>query len=313
MLRAPGAPLVLAPGGLPWDEPLALVASDGVQLRGALWRGSGRGLVLLLAGRTEFLEKYTLAAAELVARGFSVASLDWRGQGLSQRLIQPHVKGHVGHFTHFHRDLEALAAHPLVAETIGPRIMIANSMGAAIGLGALYRRAVSVQSVVLLAPMLGIVMSRWMRLLSRVTLPLAQRTGRTGYWPPLRHASRPYVFAGFPGNQLTGDRELFDWLASTIRTHSELQLAMPTLGWLAEAQAEMSWLSRQGALDCKALCLLGEREEVVAPQAVRAGAARMGARLEVIADARHDLLMEVPQGRAQAWAAIDRFLAETGI
>lgn len=310
---APGAPLALAPGGLPWDEPLDLVASDGVRLRGALWRGGGRGLVLLLAGRTEFLEKYTLAAAELVARGFSVASLDWRGQGLSQRLIQPHVKGHVGHFTHFHRDLEALVAHPSVAGTAGPRIVIANSMGAAIGLGALYRRAVAAQAAVLLAPMLGIVMNRWMRLLSRVTLPLAQRTGRTGLWPPLPGASRPYVFSGFAGNLLTGDRAMFDWLAATIRTHTELQLAMPTLGWLAEAQAEMSWLARQGALDCPALCLLGGREAVVAPEAVRTGAARMGAQFELIAEARHDMLMEVAERRAQAWAAIDRFLAQTGV
>jgi lysophospholipase len=268
---------------------------------------------LLLAGRTEFLEKYTLAAAELVRRGFSVASLDWRGQGLSQRLIQPHVKGHVGHFTHFHRDLEALTAHPLVAQSAEPRLLVANSMGAAIGLGALYRRRVSARAVVLLAPMLGIVMSRWMRLLSRVTLPLAKRTGRTGYWPPLRHASRPYIFSGFPGNQLTADREMFDWLVTTIRTHSELQLAMPTLGWLAEAQAEMAWLSRQGVLDCPALCLLGGREEVVVPDAVRMGATRIGARLETIADARHDILMERPQSRTRAWDEIDNFLAETGL
>jgi len=312
MPRATGAPLVLAPGGLPWDEALDLVASDGIRLRGALWRGGGRGLVLLLAGRTEFLEKYTLVAAELLARGFSVASLDWRGQGLSQRLIQPHLKGHVGHFTHFHRDLDALTAHPLIAGIGGPRLIVANSMGAAIGLGALYRRAVSARAVVLLAPMLGIVMNRWMRLLSHVTLPLAQRTGGTGLWPPLRYASRPYVFGGVPGSQLTGDSEMFDWLVSTIRSHAELQLAMPTLGWLAEARAEMDWLSRQGALDCPALCLLGGNEEVVIPEAVRTGAARMGARLETIPDARHDMLMEVPQSRALAWAAIDRFLAETG-
>lgn len=312
MLRAPGAPLVLAPGGLAWDEPLDLVASDGVRLRGALWRGGSRGLVLLLAGRTEFLEKYTLVAAELVARGFSVASLDWRGQGLSQRLIQPHLKGHVGHFTHFHRDLEALTAHPLVSGIAGPRLLIANSMGAAIGLGALYRRVVSAQAMVLLAPMLGIVMSRSMRLLSQAVLPVAQRTGTTGLWPPLPRASRPYVFSGFPGNQLTADREMFDWLVATLRTHPELQLAMPTLGWLAEARAEMDWLSRQGALDCPALCLLGGREEVVIPEAVRTGAARMGARLETVADARHDLLMEVSDSRARAWAAIDRFLTENG-
>jgi lysophospholipase len=307
-----GGPLALVPGGRAWDETLALVAADGVRLRGAFWRGGSRGLVLLLAGRTEFLEKYTLVAAELTTRGFAVASLDWRGQGLSQRLIQPHVKGHVEHFTHFHRDLAALMAHPLVAAVPGPRLMVANSMGAAIGLGALHRRAVAADGAVLLAPMLGIAMGRFMRLLSRVVLPVARRAGRNGRWPPLPQVERPYVFTGFPGNQLTGDREMFDWLAATIRAHREIQLAMPTLGWLAEAMAEMAWLSRQGRLDCPALCLLGDREEVVVPDAVRTGAARIGARLEEIAGARHDLLMEAAPVRARVWAGVDRFLAENG-
>lgn len=307
-----GGPLALVPGGRAWDETLELVAADGVRLRGALWRGGDRGLVLLLAGRTEFLEKYTGVAAELTARGFTVASLDWRGQGLSQRLIQPHLKGHVEDFTHFHRDLAALTAHPLVAAVPGPRLLLANSMGAAIALGAIYRRAVAADGAVLLAPMLGIVMGRFTRYLSRVVLPVARRTGRTGHWPPLPRMARPYAFAGFRDNLLTGDREMFDWLAATLRAHRELQLAMPTLGWVAEAMSEMAWLGRQGQLECPALCLLGSRERIVIPKAVRAGAARTGARLEEIAGARHDLLMEAPPIRARVWQAIDRFLSETG-
>ena len=147
--------LDLPPGGIAWDETLELEASDGVRLRGALWRGGSRGLVLLLSGRTEFLERCALSAAALVARGFAVAGLDWRGQGRSQRLIDPPLKGHVGRFTDFHRDLAALAAHPAVAGIAGPRLMLANSMGAAIGLGAVARGRIAPSAVILSAPMLG--------------------------------------------------------------------------------------------------------------------------------------------------------------
>jgi lysophospholipase len=161
--------------------------------------------------------------------------------------------------------------------------------------------------------MLGIVMGRWLHLLSRVVLPVARRTGRTERWPPLPRVARPYVFNGFEGNQLTGDRAMFDWLGATIGEHRELQLAMPTLGWLAEAMAEMAWLSRQGRLDCPSLCLLGEREEIVVPEAVRIGAARMGARLDEIAGGRHDLLLEAETPRAEVWRSIDRFLGEQGL
>jgi len=308
-------PLALVPGGIAWDETLDLVAADGVRLRGAIWRAgpNPRGQVLLLSGRTEFLEKYTLVAAELVRRGYAVASLDWRGQGLSQRLMQPHVKGHVEHFSHFQRDLAALVSHPAVSELPGPRVLMANSMGAAIGLRALYRGTAEVQGAVLLAPMLGIVMGRFMRYLSHVVLPLAQRTGQTGRWPPLARVARPYVFEGFDGNLLTGDPEMFGWLAETIRTHRDLQLAMPTLGWLAEALAEVAWLRQQGPPDCPSLCLLGTREAVVIPEAVRDGAARIGARLVEVDGACHDLLMEAEPMRGQVWAAIDRFLEETAI
>ena len=313
LLHPQDGPLELQPGGIPWDQTLHLTAADGVRLRGALWRGGDRGLVLLLAGRTEFLEKYTQPAAELVRRGFSVASLDWRGQGLSQRPLRPHVKGHVDHFSEFHRDLEALTAHPEVTAVPGPRVMIANSMGGAIGLGALYRGQVTVDAAVLLAPMLGIRMNVFQRFLGRVLLPVARRSGDLHRWPPLPGVSRPYVFFGFKGNVLTADETMFDWFTDTIRRHPDLQLAMPTLGWLAEAMAEMAWLRQQGPLHCPSLCLLGARETVVTPGAVRSGAAAIGARLAVIDDARHDLLMEAQPMRGQAWRQIDEFLAELGI
>ena len=41
-------------------------------------------------------------------RGLSVVSLDWRGQGLSDRLVEPRLKGHVGDFAEFQRDLDTL-------------------------------------------------------------------------------------------------------------------------------------------------------------------------------------------------------------
>jgi lysophospholipase len=89
-------------------------------------------------------------------------------------------------------------------------------------------------------------------------------------------------------------------------------LASPTLGWFSQSFAEMAWLARQGPLDCPALCLLGGRERVVDPAAVRAAAARLGAGLVEIDGAQHEILIEAEPMRAKAWSAIDRFLAENG-
>src|SRR5215475_10420820 len=57
---------------------------DGVALRFARWappRGR-KGTVCLFQGRSEFIEKYFETVRDLRARGFAVATLDWRGQGL---------------------------------------------------------------------------------------------------------------------------------------------------------------------------------------------------------------------------------------
>ncbi len=58
-------------------------AIDGAPLRAARWvpPTARRGTVTILPGRAEFIEKYFEVVGELLARGFAVATIDWRGQG----------------------------------------------------------------------------------------------------------------------------------------------------------------------------------------------------------------------------------------
>ena len=63
---------------------------DGARLRYAVWqasRGPKAGTVCLFGGRTEFIEKYFEVVADLRRRGFAVATMDWRGQGGSARVV----------------------------------------------------------------------------------------------------------------------------------------------------------------------------------------------------------------------------------
>jgi pimeloyl-ACP methyl ester carboxylesterase len=61
---------------------------DNVRLRYAIWPKSAehRGTICLVQGRTEFIEKYFETIADFRARGFAVATFDWRGQGGSERM-----------------------------------------------------------------------------------------------------------------------------------------------------------------------------------------------------------------------------------
>src|SRR5215475_2503643 len=117
---------------------LTVMTPDKRHLRGGIWevpQGTRRAICVLLNGHTEFLEKYEEVANELRARGFEVISMDWRGQGASERRVYGNRAGHIGKFDEYDGDLIALinqAASPLGL----PMFSLAHSMGANI----LFRR-----------------------------------------------------------------------------------------------------------------------------------------------------------------------------
>src|SRR5439155_15225652 len=84
-----------------------LKTPDGVTLRTARWAPppGRRGTVCIFQGRTEFIEKYFETVRDLRERGFAVATLDWRGQGLSQRRLRDSRKGHIRSFDEYDIDM----------------------------------------------------------------------------------------------------------------------------------------------------------------------------------------------------------------
>ncbi|MCK5099035.1 MAG: alpha/beta hydrolase, partial [Desulfobacteraceae bacterium] len=65
-----------------------------------------KGLVLLLHGRAEFMEKYKEIVSSLNNKGYDVISFDWRGQGLSARETDNRQKGYVKDFNDYLLDLK---------------------------------------------------------------------------------------------------------------------------------------------------------------------------------------------------------------
>src|SRR5436190_21329232 len=79
----------------------SLSTSDGVSLRYARWPppAGRRGTVCVFPGRAEFIEKYFETVRDLRSRGFAVATLAWRGQGVSERRPPNPRKGHARSFS----------------------------------------------------------------------------------------------------------------------------------------------------------------------------------------------------------------------
>ena len=100
----------------------SLSAKDGTRLRVARFTPASarRGTAVFLNGRKEFIEKYFEAIGDLLARGFAVATMDWRGQGLSDRALPNRHKGHVAHFDLYIDDLVSMPhGGPLRCSPVG--------------------------------------------------------------------------------------------------------------------------------------------------------------------------------------------------
>lgn len=290
-----------------------LNTSDDRRLRAAFWPGGSRGTVLIFPGRTEFVEKYGRIAAALAGAGFSSAAIDWRGQGLADRLADDPALGHVDDFAEYGRDAAAFAAWlASVAAAPRPWFLLAHSMGGAIGLRALHQ-GLDVAAACFTGPMWGIRLPLALRPLAHLLARLSRPLGFARRYTP-GSGPRNYVFeAGFSGNLLTSDRESFDWMAEQMRAHPEMTIGGPSFGWLDAALREIAALRRLPPPPCPVQVWLGQDEAIVDAAAVTRLVARWpGARLETMPGARHEVLMEGPARRAEVVATAARLFAAAG-
>ncbi|MGF1659660.1 MAG: alpha/beta fold hydrolase [Rubrimonas sp.] len=297
-----------APFG-PGARLLELRADDGARLRGAIAPASpeapARGLLLLFQGRTECLEKYAPVVPLLTGRGFTVASVDWRGQGASEHFAKPRSMGHVGDFAEFQRDLAALLG--AVGDIAGPRVLLAHSMGGAIALRAL-ERGLDVRGAVFNSPMWGLAQSAPVEALGRVLSRIATRLGMSKRFA-LGGDATPYILKGYEGNLLTSDAAQFARFVALLEAHPELGLGGPSWGWARAAYDEMDAL-RPIRPPVPHLVTAGSEEAVVSLPVLRA---KMGAELVVLPGGRHETMFETETLRAAFWEHFDGFMARIGV
>ncbi|MEX0969875.1 MAG: alpha/beta hydrolase [Paracoccaceae bacterium] len=290
-----------------------LTASDGTCLRRAIWGKAERGHVILLPGRTEYIEKYGRVARELAARGFATVCIDWRGQGLSDHLDGRRDIGHVEDFAEYQDDFQTLLADPAVAALPGPRLLFAHSMGGCIGLRALLD-GFAPDAAVFSGPMWGIAVNRYVKPIGEAIARAGSKLGKGAMRMPGTKAETYVLSDPFEGNLLTGDAAYWAWMQSHALARPELGLGGPSLRWIDAASEEFVRFESADMPDTPLLTLLGGDENVVDAAAVRQHMARFtnGTLLE-IPDARHEIWMEQPALQQKAWDAIDAFLKAQGV
>lgn len=289
---------------------------DGTQLRAAVWdagpAGPARGICVVLGGQTEFVEKYEEVFGELAARGFAGASLDWRGQGGSERLLRDPLKAHVQDFSDYDDDLSSFLDTVVRPMSDAPPIALAHSMGAHILLRSLHANPDRFAAAIMTAPMLRVDLHGVPGWLARIVCYAECCSGSRDGWVWGMKGRDP-LYLSFEGNVVTSDRSRFARNTSLLRANPKIRLGGPTWGWLQAAERSMRTMTSPGfaeAISTRCLLLGAGRDRVVKTEAVRQFANRLphGCYVE-IAEARHEILMESDPIRAQFWESFDRFVA----
>lgn len=269
-----------------------------------------RGRVLIQGGRSDVFEKYLEVIRHLHARGWSVSSFDWRGQGGSGRLSPDPRVGHASDFGVFTRDLEAFWRE-WSGEGGGPCFALGHSMGGHFLLRAIADGAIKPAAAILTAPMIGVrsPLGAWAS--ARIARFMA------GRGDPARSAWK------WSDEQIHVERRLRRLTLDSSRGQDErwwhdaqpdLQLGPPSWAWIVEAFTAGRALETDPRLrDVRTpvLMLVADADKLVDPRA----ALRVAARLpdcEVVrfgaAESAHEILRESLPVQARAFAAMDAFL-----
>ncbi|MEM6823995.1 MAG: alpha/beta hydrolase [Pseudomonadota bacterium] len=274
-----------------------LHTSDGVRVRTAVWRGGREGTVFIFPGRSEYVEKYGRTASALLARGVTAVSIDWRGQGLADRLLRDPTIGHVRRFSDYQRDVEAMFQFAEMQDLPQPWYLLAHSMGGCIGLRTLLG-AHPFAAAGFSAPMWGVRIAPKLEALAHVLPILATRLGLGNKRTPTTGRPSYMLEAPFEGNLLTTDPEMWDYIVAQARADAGFRLGGPSLTWLAEALAETRSLLRAPRPDLPAHASVGTLEKIVIAETVETMMSTWTpSSFSWVDGAEHELLMERPAVR----------------
>jgi len=295
-----------------------LKTPDGVSIRFARWAppAGRRGTVVICQGRSEWIEKYFETVRDLRSRGFAVATLDWRGQGLSERMLSDRRKGYVRDFGEYDIDLETFMKEVVLPDCPPPIFAMGHSTGATVLIRAAHRGHRWFDRMVLTAPL--------------VALGGVDYTG--GYGPLIVRAMRIAGFGAlyipkadtsvvesrpFLGNILTSDPVRYARNAAILEADPALGVGPPTATWMDaafRAMRRMQERSYPANVRQPMLIVAGGSDVVVSNAAIEdfASLLRAGSHL-VIVGALHEILMEQDRYRSQFWAAFDAFVPGTAL
>ncbi len=275
--------------------------------------GPRRGTVCVFHGRGEFIEKYFEVVADLRRRGFTVATMDWRGQGGSARMLKNPSKGYVRSFADYDQDLAHFMREIVLPDCQPPYVALAHSMGGNILLRNASLSGSWFSRMVLSAPMIAISRQK-LGAPQAVSRLYAEALAGLGLGALYARGGRdtPLEFDPFEGNPLTSDRERYQRNRLVLEAAPALGLGSPTVAWLRASLRSIARLTAPDyplKVEVPLLLFAAGMDSIVSSNAIEEFALRLKVGTHVMfPQARHEILQETDEIRQRFWAAFDAYL-----
>ena len=293
---------------------------DGHKLRTACWptEEGSRGIIILVNGHREYMEKYSEFISDLLGRGFAVYTLDNRGQGLSDRLLPNRLKSYSEDFECFSNDLNEFVTNIVMKDPRAknlPLYLVGHSMGGHVCLRYLHDFPGVIDKAVIMAPMIGFSLGNFLaKAVTTFVIRMARKWG----------CRKNFAFGqGFEFSKerhlikqklLTHDDGRYAQEVDIIGTMPDLYVGGATFGWLDAALNSMEVIQKPNYLreiTLPLLVVLAGEDQIVDSQASSDFFSGAGNNITLVTlkGARHEMYRESDLYRDPLWQEIDRFLA----
>jgi len=291
-----------APPGYAVD---AVEVVPGLELRSAVWQlDKSKGTILIFTGFTEFIEKYYETIGDLLARQWNVVIFDWRGQGLSSKLLKHKDKGYIENFNQFLQDADTIYTQK-VTPMQEPHNLLGHSMGGHLALRTLQEHPDRYHRAVLSAPMQSI-----------AGLPTGVMSKVAAFFR-LIGLGQSYVIGGKDGDsnktyeRLTSDVSRFKKWSSIFQKEPRLLMGSATWAWSNAAAKSMSFsMKRKQIQKIKTpVYLASPKVDVVVDELTHERLDDINPRIKVVSypEAKHEIYTESNVHRIRFIEEVDRF------
>ena len=288
-----------------------------IRLRYKTWRSKHGASVLphivLLQGRGGVVEQFDAFIEKLTEQGYDVWSFDWRGQGLSTRLMGQ--KGYIDTYDSYLEDLDHFLNHIVCTnEDSSPVVVIAHSMGCHITLRYCAQHPGKIAAALLLAPMLDIYKGILPhRAIFHVFKALCYLGFEKHYYP--QNKDYNVAFISFINNVFTRNAALFTEIRHMFINHPEFITGGVTFGWIRSTLESISILLRPDYLKKITIPIhimeAGNDRIVNNIDLSRVCSIMDHCSFEIVPEAGHQLLAELPEVQERIMTVLNQLVEST--